>query len=376
VTPLLFAQSPASGTGVGAAQWWWTLELGKGQFRAGQYGDALATFETAVTQRQDTYKQFYNDMITMLSKPDAIPLGDDLQQVEGFVKATNQTEAQAALNELDYRVGLDTMHDSVKAVLAALQNLENYPEADYWIGECYRVEGEPAMALTQYNEALKHADLFEKKGFDIDILYSMAAVYQSQGSNVNYESTLLAILNANDPSGAARGGLWAQENDTFARSSMVRILTNNGIDRFLSLYRDDNTESLKAHTMLGMYYYQNGKYDEASQQLMYAFLIPMSFCMEKTSAYDATWEYSTIDGLFSKMRGARPLQSVLKWLADNDFYKTAYFFACSLFASSRNKPASDIWTFLAGLPAGNIDTDQWRSRSILQTHSPAIDLAY
>jgi len=130
--------------------WWYTLEQGKLFYRNGSYGDALLTFEDARRQRIAQFTRLEEDFIFLLSIPEVRRYGDTLEYVEKYISDRRETAAAAALNELYYRVPKETINGSVSRALKELDHLKSYPEAEYWLGETYRAEGELGLALRQY----------------------------------------------------------------------------------------------------------------------------------------------------------------------------------------------------------------------------------
>ncbi|MDR3277025.1 MAG: hypothetical protein LBT11_07440 [Treponema sp.] len=357
----LFAQQTA-------LPWWYTLEEGKELFRQGSYGEALVAFERARDQRMAMYTRMEQDMITLLSLPELRIYGDALDLVEGYIASNGRPSAAAALEELYYRAPRSSMANSVRQALAWFGRLKNYPEAEYWIGETYRMEGELGIALRQYQRALDNRDLLERPGFDLEILYKTAGLRRVRQEYAEMEKTLLEILEGTGPDGLPRGGLWVGSNDPFIRNAMVRTLANDGIDRFLNLYRYNNTQVLKAHQLLGLYYYAAGRYDEAAEHLMFALLIQSSVVIDEVLRSEFDFSYSSLGALFDAL-ARRPL--LRDWLEENAYYKTLYYLGSALYTTGRPLPANGLWSFLAGQTAAG----EWQARSQTQLRSPALDRA-
>ena len=217
--------------------WWITLEEGKRSFRAGAYGDAFRFFESARESRKNYYAKMERDLITVLSITTVRKLGDDLGLLEGYIEKEFRVDAADALKELYYRVPKEKLRNSSKAALAELGRLKDYPEAEYWLGEVYRVEGEFGIALSQYEKALEKRSLLENPEFGIEILYKIADLRRLRREYPEMVSIYEEILKADS--------LWSRES--FIRSTMLRSLETNGINRFLVLYRHNEPNTEKAH---------------------------------------------------------------------------------------------------------------------------------
>ena len=166
---LVFAQ-----TGSVARPWWYTLEQGKQHFRDGAYGDALLAFEDARRQRRAQFDRMERNFISFLSIPEVRRLGDLLDRVETYIRERNYPDAAESLGELYYRIPRDSLNNSAAQAISALGSLKDYPEAEYWIGETYRAEGELGVALSQFQKAYEQRNLLENPRFDVTLQYKIA----------------------------------------------------------------------------------------------------------------------------------------------------------------------------------------------------------
>ncbi|MDR0600723.1 MAG: hypothetical protein LBG84_11730 [Treponema sp.] len=335
--------------------WWHTLEEGKRYFRNGAYGDALRAFEDARENRKNYYAKMEKDLIVLLSIHEVRRLGDDLGLVEVYIEREFRTDAAEALKELYYRVPKRRLNNSAQAALREIQKLKIYPEAEYWIGEVYRAEGELGVALSQYQKAYDHRDLLETPGFDTEIRYKTADLRRVRTEYTEMVTILEDILKAD--------ALWSRES--FTRSNMTRSLETNGIDRFLLLFRHNVPMVEKAHRRLGLYYYAYGRHTRAAEHLLFAALIQNTLIIEalKKNAYDYTFT-----GLERLMDDVRPRRDLLAFIAETEYFRTLYYLANSLYAGGKSASAREIWAFLRDRGQG-----EWRGRSADQLRNPRLD---
>ncbi len=280
--------------------WWYTLEQGKLLFRKGSYGDALLTFEDARRQRIAQFTKLEDDFIFFLSIPEVRRLGDSLEFIEWYIADRRETSAATVLNELYYRVPKDSLNGSVSLALKELGRLKDYPEAEYWLGETYRVEGELGLALRQYEKAWNERGLLEIPGFELEILYKITEVHRIRGNYQEMERRANEIIEGTGANGLPRDSLWAgnsQGSSNQLRAAMVRILENEGVSRFLTLYRYNNTDTEKAHRLLGFFYYSSSRYTQAMEHLMFAFLIQNSVLIEELIRRDYDFSFSSLENL-------------------------------------------------------------------------------
>ncbi|MDR2371296.1 MAG: hypothetical protein LBD71_07425 [Treponema sp.] len=353
-----------------ARPWWYTMERGKLLFRSGEYGDALLAFEDARRQRRERYTALERNFIEFLSRPEIRRLGDSLERIEAWIAERHENTAAEALGELYYRYPKDALENSAARALYELGRLKDYPDAEFWIGETYRTEGELSLALIQYRKALEGRDKLENPGFTVELLYRIAGIQRIRQEYIEMENTLKRIPGGLDAAtGKPRDALWSDET-SFIKSAMMRTLENEGINRFLTLYRYNNTAVEPAHRLLGFFYYASGRYNAgpALEHLMFAFLIQNTVILEEVirNQYDFTFT-----GLPELMAVTAKNQLVSSYIEESEYYKTAYYLANVLYGEGKLPQARGIWEFIAGRE----EAGEWRRRAREQLRSPAQERA-
>ena len=368
----LFAQPLAS-------PWWLALEQGKLSFRSGDYGGALLSFEDARRQRRSMYDQMERDLINFLSTREARLIGDSLEIVERFTGDRHYTSVTAALSELYYRVPKASLNDSANAALSAIGKLKDYPEAEYWIGEIYRVEGELTLALSQFRRAYAMRELLEDSGFSVTLQYKISDILKTRQEYNEMERVLLSIIadldtlwanseiRENAPAGDAGTTPipYAQASASFARTAMTRTLENEGVNRFLELYRYNNRIVEQTHRLLGFYYTVSGR-QTAQQHLMFAFLIQNTIIIEEVRRRQFDFVFTDLSSLAEEINKNALL---LSYVSEVEYYKTVYYLGASLYRSGRITVARSFWSFLASQPQAG----EWQSRAIVQLRSPQLE---
>jgi tetratricopeptide (TPR) repeat protein len=353
---LVFAQGRDS-----QHDWWYTLERGKQMFRQGDYGNALLAFDDARRQRKAMYDRLEQNLIDFLSIREVRRVGDSLDLIERYIRERRYADAAEALEELYYRIPKESLNNSATAALNALGGLKDYPEAEYWIGETYLVEGELSLAQSQFQKALDLKETLAHPGFAVDLSYKIAAILRTRQEYNEMERVLVSILGTDSLwSGTGAG------NATFEKQSLTRTLENNGINRFLTLYRYRSNETIEAHRLLGSYYYTSGRHSRAQEHFMFAFLVQNTVIIDEIirNRYDFT---------FTTLEALAPEISRYPVLADyaekNDYYKTAYYLAASLYGNGKTAAAREIWNFLLIQNRAG----EWQSRSLAQIRSPHVE---
>jgi len=345
----------AAGLADAQQHWWYTLEQGKRFFANGSYGEALMTFEDARRERLARFTRMESDMILLLSNPAVRRFGDSLEYVERYIEENHETAAAEALAELYHRLPKDSLKGSVQRVLEELDRQKIYPEAEYWLGEVYRAEGELSLAFRQYERAFKNRALLENPEFDTEILYKMTDIHRLRREYQEMERRANEIIEGLGPSGLPRDELWAN-NSSNARAAMARVLENDGVNRFLTLYRYNNTVTEKAHRLLGFFFFSSNRYSLAAEHLMFAFLIQNTVLIDEAIRNRFDFTFTSLDEL---MDFAQSKPALASYLEETDYFRTIYCLASSLYASSKNRPAREMWTFLAG----NSAAGEWGTRA-------------
>jgi tetratricopeptide (TPR) repeat protein len=313
------------------------------------------------------YARMERNMIDLLSIPEVRRLGDSLEQIEAYIADRNRYEAAAALRELYYRIPKESLGNSAKKALEELNRLKSYPEAEYWIGEVYRLEGETLIALGQYEKALAQRELFETPGFDVEILYKIAELQRLRQNYSEMEKRLLEIIEENGPDGRPRDFLWTGDARSLARNAMAKTLETQGMSRFLTLYRYTNPAVERAHRLLGSFYYATGRHIPAADHLMFAFLIQTSTLIDEVLKYQFDYTFTGLAALIDET-ARRPALSA--YMAEVEYYRTMYYLGAALYGSLKINTAREFWTFTASRAAG-----PWKGRSELQLRSPFVERA-
>lgn len=337
---------------------WRILERGKIAFDQGRIGEALIAFEDAARTRAERIATHRKAFIALLSQDEVRRLGDDLSKIEAYAAERKQAAALAALDELYAVVPLSSLGNSARAALDVLTGLAAFPEAEYWIAEAYLAEGETEVALKQYRRAYGQRDRLEVPGEAQGMLLRMAGVRRDRGEYAEMEKLLLEAL--------AEDELWSSAKNAFARTSMVKTLAEDGVDRFLTLFRYKGTSFLAPHRDLGIHYYLSGRHDRAAEHLGFAFLIATTVAIDELKRADFDWAYKTYPSFLASARGR---EATVSYLDSAKYYETSYYLAASLFAQGNRRAASEIWKAVAARP----EAGEWAKTSARQYEKPYVE---
>jgi len=364
-----------------ATPWWLSLEQGKQKFRTGDFGGALISFEDARRHRRAMYEQLERDFILFLSVNEVRRIGDSLDRVESFSYERRYDAASKALEELYYRIPKASFNNSAASALLGFARLKDYPEAEYWIGEVYRIEGELSLALAQYRRAFSMRGVLEDPGFSTTIQYKisdMLRVRQEYNEMIRILDSIIAEKDTLWSDAAAKenhGGTDSRGNPipapyslasaSFAKSAMLNTIKEHGFNRFMVMYRYNNSVVEKAHRLLGFHYALQGR-SSAEDHLMFAFLIQNTVIIEEVRRRQFDFLYSDLPSL-ARQIDRSPL--LLSYIEEVEYYKTAYYFAASLYREGKTGVARTIWSFLASRPQAG----EWHGRAVSQLNAPRFE---
>jgi len=347
--------------------WWYRFEEGKLLFRSGAYGNALIAFEDARRSRRALFTRMEQDLIRMLSTPEARPLGDSLYFIEQFIAIRNETAAAAALDYLFHRVPRASVGGSANRVLEEIDRQKSFPEAEFWMGETFMAEGELALALLQYQRAWESRGLLQTPAFEVEILYRITHIHQMRQEYMEMERLATEIITGAGPAGQPRDDLWAS---ALLRAAMIRLLETEGVNRFISLYRHNNLVTEPAHRLLGFFLNSTRRDISAAEHLMFAFLIQNTVIIDYVLRRHFDFTFTTLEDL---MDYALTRPALVDFMEETEYFRTAFYFSTSLYATGRTIPAMEIWSFLAG----NAHAGIWGERARLNPApylEPAIEL--
>ena len=351
----VFANTPSQ------RDWWYTLQRGQLMFSRGDYGNALMTFEDARRDRRAVFDRMERDLIELLSMGEVRRLGDSLDWVERFISDRHFSEAAVALEELYFRIPRERFDNSVTAALEALGTLRYFPEAEMWIGRTFLAGGELGLALRQFELALSQRHLFENPAFATELLYEIAEVRRIRQEYREMERVLLSILEDSTLWAADAGQGW--QAGTFARDAMTRTLQRDGVQRWLTLYRYGNTQTMRAHRELGFYYIALGRHGRAQEHLMFAFLIHNTVIIDEIIRRRFDFSFTTLEALANEIARDPFLAT---YADEGQYYRVAFYLGNALFGNGHADSARELWRFLAARD----NAGQWQVRAAAQLRSP------
>ena len=343
---------------------WLSLERGKRLFNDKDFGAAFMAFELAVISRRETFQGAALRLTQVMESPTAKESGDSIRRMlEAFaseeflqrdyaamvaasqgsmrrllttmlkfkISDSHRAFLTVILQVLEYRPE-SAMEDSVAELERLVSLLIRYPEAEYWKGRVFMVEGELGLAEFQFRRADDWRASLENPGERSTILYSLLELYEARGNMMSWEETI-GLLRADDQI----------EQDPFLRDAMISTLRNPGFDRFMLLYRIEPTGSLNANRRWSEFLLDRGR-SNADLYAAVAVNMVLTRAITMLRVRDTSYTWSGLNDFLDRANN-RP--ELVSYLDEQDLNRMLLVLADSLYIASARQNAQFLWGTVA-----------------------------
>jgi len=345
---------------------WLHFQNGTRLFDEHRFGEALVELQLATAERRETFttagirieaimttpegaraEGSISAAISGLAKKDIIDR--DLAAIESATGGSLTAKAKllrerrlsdglsgflgALLLVLDHRNSA-SLSDSLFELRKAAAELSSYPEAEYLIGRIYLAEGELKLAELQFLKALDQWESFEIPGDRFAVIDSLAAVYKADARWKEYEERLTEIV--------ASSNLYREES-IFLRDAMERSLTRDGFDRFMLLYRIEESATISANAELGEFYLSRGR-AQAILHLAVAVNAILTKTIERLKVYDPSYGYRILPELLDSIESNHETANFAR---DMSLYRILHSLGTALSSQGHRETARGIFSALA-----------------------------
>ena len=216
-----------------------------------------------------------------------------------------------------------------------------------------------------------------------EITYRLADLYKNQGKYGDYEELLLKLFNGEFSQDAAKIRL---------ENSYVTVLTDDGLNKLIYLYRLELNYSLRAVSELGVYYYKTGDYRGSLIKDLYAVISVFSYGIgylikkdidfefpdteEKLIELDEEYYFDSLNHKEKRFNGVsycldkfNHYQEIVEYLKITDFYRSFYYLGAALYAEGYADAAAEIWDYIRLRPEAGI----WGKKAADQYVHPRIE---
>jgi tetratricopeptide (TPR) repeat protein len=250
--------------------------------------------------------------------------------------------------------GISRVGDSLQALKREVAYLSSYPEAEHWIGKAFFAEGELRLAELQFRRSCDMWESLEVSEDRYGMLEDLAEVYKAKGDLKDYEVTLREIADASD--------LFSTK-DEYYRGSMERTLGERGFDRFMMLFKVDQSFPIGAYSALGELYLGAGR-TISNIYLAAATNAILTRSISDIRIDEPSYEYAGLKDLLSRILADK---EEARFAADMELWKGLSLLGESLAASGYRESAREIWTALVSSGA----PQPWKKRSAEDLARPA-----
>jgi hypothetical protein len=238
---------------------------------------------------------------------------------------------------------------AMQLYLRVLEQDRDNAEATLGLARLFRDSGDPDVAATYFDDALARRDNFEVSANRVVVRYERASFFHDRLEYAAYERELQAIV-AED------------ETEVDLPDSLLRVLTENGLDDTLVLYRGTENSATAARGLLTSLLVQLGRYDEAAEYGLRAIVEQVTTIVDAILERDPFFQFSTLD---EALQAARQYPETRGYLKNARLFEDLYYTAAALYGEQRS-PYRTIWQLVAGQP----EAGSWAGRAARQLADP------
>ncbi len=224
------------------------------------------------------------------------------------------------------------------------------PEAEFGLARAFTAVNDYPVAEVHFRNALAAQSRLRVPDTAFEIHYGLADLYRVQRRFADYENELKAIL------------ALAPEPE-ITPSTLRRVLTDQGLDRLLVLYRLPEDGTTRARDELAELLVGLGRYEGAIEQALVAVVQQLSTVINGILNQDPDFVYDRIDRAVAAAHSVRPVQG---YLQTSTLDKDLYYLAAALFGQGAEESALETWRVVAGLPGSGA----WARRASIQLEDP------
>jgi tetratricopeptide (TPR) repeat protein len=345
---------------------WVHFQSGKRLYEERRFGESLEEFQAAISSRKAAFGTASARVKAALALREAEPAKDnlahllhslarrdlidhDLAAIEAESGSSLRREAELLeQRELsnDFKIFLDALllvldHRSEgelknrsSALVSACADLERYPEAEYWVGKIYLAEGELRLAELQFRRAYDMRAAFEIPEDSFTVLYALVDVYRAREDWRAYEDCLSRI--------AASNPLFTDEN-RFLREAMERTLSQDGMDKFMLLYRVKDSAWTASESELGEFYLKSGR-PQALIYLAASVNEMLTKAVGRITTREPSYVFTSLGELLGRIQTDRELSAYAR---DARLYRELYYLGEALAANGYGDTARSVFAVMS-----------------------------
>ncbi|MBO6176479.1 MAG: hypothetical protein J6O39_02945 [Treponema sp.] len=337
----LFSQTIIRKVERGEEAWRYLIKARK-NMENGEYASAIENAEFAkASAKQNADWELYVLQNTQ-KRTRVRRAGDNILDVLEVLKELELNDAVSVVERNIEERGIDYFDGKFSKMMDSEEYFSHCPEADCIIAMVYRLEGEYDLALRYMNLAYEYADNLIIPAQKYEILYSLADIAFDLGDEDSYEKYLLSVLKDNP--------YYTDKNFMEAFTSFAGNDSEDGVEKFFLLYRNNGYESIKALSKLSQFYLKKGQQEKALQCSALGSISIITKIEETLKERIIGYSYTTLEDLLIK--SAR-FEDIVGWGSENCIWETLYNFADVTASCGKINFSSRLFKVLAGCLGDN-----------------------
>jgi len=320
-------------------------------FENNDYGKALTYAEDAILLKKEQSENEIAIIKKSLSSRALKSSGDNLYNIVKVLESRNEVETVDLIKHYQKLKGEDFFNNSMSNLLSYISDESSYPEAQFLIGNIYKTEGEYPVAESYYLMALDNKNVLDIPDFKFEILYSLAEISQLQGDENKYEARLLNIL-VDDKSSSDQ----ALHN---AISYTIKSNKTDSMEKFFTLYRAYDFNSIKAYMNLSDYYEEKGYIEKALKYSALAVITGFTKIYDVLDSRNNEFEYTNFSSYLEEVNNC---QDIVDWGIEEDYWRSFNSLANLCTESGYNNFAEALLKVLVK----QSPQEYWQKEAVLQ----------
>ncbi len=336
---------------------WRIFKQAEVEFDNINYGASLALFEKAKDIRRQECNWEKYTLETIMLKSAVKRADDSLEEILAYLKEREYRDALSILDQVFFLYGKDSFGNSFQKVYEKVCKRNVYPEADYYIGKIYRLEGETDLAIKYFEAALENKNLLDVKEQEYDIYYDIAYLYELTGNKDKQETYLLKVLEKDER---------FKDKGVFVNALIKTVKQNkaDSVKKYFDLYRNENIFSIKACHDLAILYDEEGYSDKALECACFGALTAFTKIIDVMTEREIEFKYIDLQSLLAK---CNKYPEIIEWGNKNGTWEMFNLFA----KESASQGCIIFATELYKILSLSQPVEYWRvqaEKSILKTH--------
>lgn len=311
------------------------LEKARNAFESGDYGNALKLADSSKIARKKQVEWEIFTLQNSLKPVEVRHAGDSISDILPVLEKRQDYEALGIINRYEKKYP-SKIENSSKKLLEYIRNKKEFPEADYLIGEIYRIEGEYDIAEKCLLTAWTNAANLDIPDEQYDILYSMAAISLVKKDMRSYESNLLNVV--------AQDSNYTDENKLNSMMMLIRKGEAGGVEKFFKMYRSDCYKAINAYSALSEYYEDAGDKDKALKTGTLCVLTGFTKMYNIVKQRNPDFEYTDLSSFIQQVS---TYTDINEWGIKNNVWRSFNFFADMTYNEGDIQFSKELYTVIS-----------------------------